>query len=196
MKLSKIIGIAGTNGAGKDTLGELLAERCGYKFRSVSDILREELTKQNIPHEREHLRALSTAWAKEHGPGVLSVKTIEAYVDEEKREGYKGLAIGSIRRPGEAKAVQDEGGIVIWVDADRRLRHERVQANNRGRTETDNIEFEEWAKQEDIEMTPPEGDDGSAIDMSGVRAIADIHIDNNFDTFGAYRDYLIKEFEL
>ena len=196
MKLPKIVGIAGTNGAGKDTLGELLAELCHYKFRSVSDILREELTKQNIPHEREHLRALSTAWAKEHGPGVLSVKTIEAYVEEEKSEGYQGLAIGSIRRPGEAKAVQDEGGIVIWVDADRKLRYDRIQSNNRGRKETDDVPFAEWAKQEDIEMTPPEGDDGSAMNMSGVRDIADVHIDNNFDSFEAYRDYLIKEFEL
>ena len=133
MKLSKIIGIAGTNGAGKDTLGELLAERCHYKFRSVSDILREELTERGLPHEREHLRALSTEWAREHGPGVLSVKTIEAYVEEEKREGYNGLAIGSIRRPGEAKAVQDEGGVVIWIDADRKLRYDRIQSGSRGR---------------------------------------------------------------
>lgn len=194
MKLPRIIGIAGTNGAGKDTLGELLAERIGYKFRSVSDILREELTRQNIPHEREHTRALSTRWAKEHGPAVLSLKTIEAYVEEEEREGYNGLAIGSIRRPAEAKAVQDEGGIVFWIDAERRIRYERTQL--RGRSVTDVVSFEEWSRQEDIEMTPPTDDDGSAMNMAGVRAIADIHIDNNFASFEAYRDYLIKEFEL
>lgn len=194
MKLPKIIGIAGTNGAGKDTLGELLAERCGYKFRSVSDILREELSFHGIPHEREHMRALSTKWANEHGHGVLSVKTIEAYVEEEEREGYKGLAIGSIRRPAEAKAIHEEGGIVIWIDADKRVRYDRLQANNRGRSD-DKHSFEEWSTHEEIEMRPIEGEPGS-INMLGVKEIADIHIDNNFDSFESYKDYLIKEFEL
>lgn len=194
MKLPKIIGIAGTNGAGKDTLGELLAERFGYKFRSVSDILREELTAQGIPHEREHMRALSTKWANEHGHGVLSVKTIEAYAEEEEREGYKGLVIGSIRRPAEAKAIQDEGGVVIWVDADRRTRYDRLQMSNRGRSE-DIVSFDEWSAQEDIEMRPIEGEPGS-INMLGVKEIADIHIDNNFATYEAYKEHLIKEFEL
>ena len=194
MKLPKIIGIAGTNGAGKDTLGELLAEHCGYKFRSVSDILREELTAQGIPHEREHMRALSTKWANEHGHGVLSVKTIEAYAEEEEREGYKGLVIGSIRRPAEAKAIQDEGGVVVWVDADKRTRYDRIQANSRGRTDDDHS-FEEWSEHEDIEMRPIEGEPGS-MNMLGVKEIADIHIDNNFESFEAYQTYLIKEFEL
>lgn len=194
MKLPKIIGIAGTNGAGKDTLGELLAELSGYKFRSVSDILREELTTQGIPHEREHMRALSTQWANEHGHGVLSVKTIEAYVEEEKREGYKGLAIGSIRRPAEAEAIHQEGGLVIWVDADKRTRYDRIQANNRGRSD-DAHSFEEWSKHEDTEMQPIDGEPGS-MNMLGVKEIADIHIDNNFDSFEAYKEYLLKEFEL
>lgn len=194
MKLPKIIGITGTNGAGKDTLGELLAERCGYKFRSVSDILREELTSQGIAHEREHMRALSTKWANEHGHGVLTIKTIEAYVEEEEHEGYKGLVIGSIRRPAEAEAIHTEGGIVIWVDADKRLRYERIQANNRGRVD-DNYSFEEWSKHEDIEMQSIEGQPGS-INMLGVKEIADIHIENNFESYDAYIDYLIREFEL
>lgn len=194
MKLPRIIGIAGTNGAGKDTLGELLAERRGYKFRSVSDILREELTAQGIPHEREHMRALSTKWANEHGFGVLSVKTIDAYVEEEKREGYSGLAIGSIRRPAEAAAIHAEGGIVIWIDADKRRRYDRIQANSRGRTD-DEHSFEDWSKHEDVEMRPIEGEPGS-VNMLGVKEIADIHVDNNFDTFEAYKEYLIKEFEL
>lgn len=194
MKLPKIVGIAGTNGAGKDTLGELLAERCGYKFRSVSDILREELTTQGVPHERERMRALSTKWANEYGHGVLSVKTIEAYAEEEKREGYNGLAIGSIRRPAEAEAIQKEGGVVLWVDADKRVRYDRIQANSRGRSDDDHS-FEDWSKHEDMEMQPIEGEPGS-MNMLGVKEIANVHIDNNFDSYEAYCDYLIKEFEL
>jgi dephospho-CoA kinase len=194
MKLPKIIGIAGTNGAGKDTLGELLAERCGYKFVSVSDILREELTKQNIPHDREKLGQLSTKWAREHGPGVLSVKTIESYVAIEKAEGYKGLVIGSIRRPAEAHAIQDEGGCVLWVDADRQTRYRRLQSNARGRI-TDILSFEDWSAEEDREMHP-QSDDPTVLNMSATRDVCDKIVMNNFATQSEYREYLIKEFEL
>lgn len=195
MKLPRIIGIAGTSGAGKDTLGELLVELKQYKFTSVSDILREELTRQGVPHEREHLRALSAKWHRELGPGNLSRRTIEAYVQEEEADGYRGLAVGSIRRPSEAKVIQDEGGVVIWVDADREVRYKRIQAANRGRNE-DFATFERWCAEEDVEMLPPSNDDGSAVNMTGVREIADIHITNDFDSYESYREYLIKEFEL
>lgn len=194
MKLPRIVGIAGTNGAGKDTLGELLAERSGYKFQSVSDILREELARQDIPHSRENLRALSTRWAKEYGPGILTIKTIEAYAETEIQQGYSGLAIGSIRRIAEARAVQQEGGAVIWVDADRYIRYTRAQ--QRDRTDTDRQSFREWARQEDIEMTPAENSDDTTINLRGVCAIADICVQNNFDSNKQYRDYLIREFEL
>jgi dephospho-CoA kinase len=194
MKLPKIIGIAGTNGAGKDTLGELLVERSGYKFVSVSDILREELTKQGIPHEREHMSGLSTKWAREHGPSVLSVKTIEAYKEEEEREGHRGLAIGSIRRPAEAKAIQDDGGIVLWIDADQEIRYERISSNGRNRA-TDTLSFEEWAAEEDREMNPT-SDDPNILNMTATKATCDKVVINNFSTQDEYREYLIKEFEL
>lgn len=194
MKLPKIIGIAGTNGAGKDTLGELLAERCGYKFVSVSDILRAELTKQGVPHEREHLSNLSTKWAREHGPGVLSVKTIEAYVEEEKAEGYKGLAIGSIRRPAEAHAVQQEGGVVLWIDADQKTRYDRISAGARNRA-TDNLSFTEWAAEEDREMNP-KTDDPNVLNMAATRDACDHIVMNDFATQDEYRDHLIETFEL
>lgn len=194
MKLPEIIGIAGTNGAGKDTLGELLAERAGYKFVSVSDILREELTRQGLPHEREHLSGLSTKWAREHGPNILTVKTIASYVEHKNSEKYKGLVIGSIRRPSEAKAIQDEAGVVFWIDADLRTRYERLQSNNRDRV-TDKLEFEEWANEEDREMNP-ESDDPAVLNMSATRDVCDMTIMNNFATQEEYRDYLIKKFEL
>lgn len=194
MKLPKIVGIAGTNGAGKDTLGELLAEYAGYKFVSVSDILRAELTKQNIPHEREHMSNLSTKWAREHGPGVLSIKTIEAFVAEEEAEGHKGLVIGSIRRPAEAEAVQQEGGTVFWIDADREIRYKRLQANARGRV-TDVLSFAEWVAEEDREMHP-NTNDPTVLNMAATKDACDRVILNNFATREEYVEYLIKEFEL
>jgi hypothetical protein len=156
--------------------------------------LREELTRRGQTHERHNMRSLSTEWAQEHGPAVLSLKTIEAYVAEEEAEGYSGLGIGSIRRVAEAEAVSQEGGVVIWVDAERQMRYDRLQSARRGRHE-DMQPFEEWALQEEVEMNP-ESDDPNILNMAGVRDIANIKIDNNFSTQQEYRDYLIKEFEL
>lgn len=194
MKLPEIIGIAGTNGAGKDTLGELLAERSGYKFISGSDILREELTRQGLPHTREHLSALSTNWAREHGPGVVAAKSIASYVESKNSEAYKGLVIGSIRRPSEAQAIQDESGKVFWIDADQRTRYERLQSNDRGRV-TDQLTFDEWAAEEDREMNP-ESDDPSVLNMAATREVCDMVIMNDFSTQEEYREYLIEKFDL
>ena len=50
MKLPEIVGVAGTNAAGKDTLGELREQLQHAKFVSLSDILRRELDKRGLPH--------------------------------------------------------------------------------------------------------------------------------------------------
>ena len=44
----KIIGIAGTNGSGKDSLGEILAKNYGYMFVSGADFLRDEAKKRGL----------------------------------------------------------------------------------------------------------------------------------------------------
>lgn len=58
--LPEIIGLAGTNGAGKDTLGDLRLSRHNARKVSLSDILRAEADKRGLPHERIHLSRIST----------------------------------------------------------------------------------------------------------------------------------------
>ena len=77
--MAKIIGIAGTNGAGKDTVGHLLETRHNFLFVSVTDILRRGLEDLGLPIDREHLRELSAKWRREEGLGVLVTKAIEIY---------------------------------------------------------------------------------------------------------------------
>lgn len=59
MRLPEIIGISGTNGAGKDTLAALRHEKEGAEHVSLSDILRRELIARGITPERENLMNLS-----------------------------------------------------------------------------------------------------------------------------------------
>ena len=75
----KIIGIAGTNGSGKDTVAEILEKNHGFLFVSVTDILRDELRKQNKPVKRENMRGLGDQWRRELGLAVLIDKAIEIY---------------------------------------------------------------------------------------------------------------------
>src|ERR1700756_588787 len=104
MKLPQIVGISGTNGAGKDELGKLLAERCGYYFHSVSDLLRDELRRQGKEVTRENQGALSRQWRNESGDdGIMFTKAIEEYLQDKDEKGYRGVALVNMRHPGEVK---------------------------------------------------------------------------------------------
>ena len=105
-----------------------------------------------------------------------------------------GLSIVSIRRPDEAKTIQSEGGTVLWVDADREIRYQRVLQANRGRAE-DIVTYEEFCAQEDREMYP-ETDDPFVLNMAGVRDLADIHLTNEFSSKEAFEADLIDRFAL
>ena len=48
----KLLGLSGTNGAGKDTVAEVLAARHNFLFVSVSDLLRDEATGRGLTTER------------------------------------------------------------------------------------------------------------------------------------------------
>lgn len=193
MKLPEIVGVAGTNASGKDTLGSLRESLQNAKFVSLSDILRRELDKRGLSHERENLRALSKEWRDEGGSGVLAAKTIAFYKNEKADKKYGGLTLTSIRTPGEAMEIQHAGGIIIWVDADPKIRYQRILKRDLGRPE-DQKTYEQFIAEEEAEMHPSEL--GGGLNMSGVRDIADLKIINEFDSLEAYENYLKKEFEL
>lgn len=170
----KLIGLSGTNGSGKDTVGHFLAERYNYLFISVSDLLREECRVRNLPVTRENLRTISAEWRREFGLGVLVDKAVEAY---QKVSGqYAGLVASPMRNVGEAQHLKDIGGTLIWVDADPHLRYERVIHTNRGRADEDNKTYEQFQAEEAAEMT--QSGDNATLNMSGVREIADIQLLN------------------
>ncbi len=191
MKLPRIVGIAGTNGSGKDTLGELLHERSGYKNCSLSDILRAELDTQGKEHSREKLSSLSQKIRAEEGDGAMAIRAIASW---RQASDTPGIVITSIRTPGEAVAIQQAGGLVFWVDADPEVRYARITAARRGRSDTDEVSFEEFMEQQRREMTPTEK--GGGLNMQAVRDIADDEIINDFASLDAYTKALIKQFEL
>jgi cytidylate kinase len=182
----KIIGLSGTNGSGKDTVGHMLTERHGYLFISLTDMLRKEALKRGLTVERENLRMISAEWRRESGLGVLIDKAIEHL--QELDADFRGLVVASLRNPGEADKVHELGGKVIWTDADAKVRYDRIQvhAAERNRAEEDNKTFEQFCAEEAAEMTTT--GDAATLNMSAVKDRADIFVTNNGNDIEAFKD--------
>jgi cytidylate kinase len=173
----KIIGIAGTNGSGKDTVGHILEDNHGYLFVSVTDVLRAELKRQGFPADREHLRELSASWRRQFGFGVLIDRAMDMFYDQPKGK-YKGVAIASLRNPFEVDRVHELGGEVWWLDADPLLRFTRIKANaaSRARAEEDEKTYEQFLAEEQAEMHST--GDAATLNMAAVRDKADTQMMN------------------
>lgn len=174
----KIIGLSGTNGAGKGAAGHVLALKHNFLFISVTDLLREEARRRGLAIERENLRLISAEWRRQYGNSVLVDRAYEQY--EELQDKYSGVAIDSIRNPFEADKIHELGGIVVWVDANIRTRYERIQRNlqERGRADEDSKTFEEFQVEEEMEMKAPPGGDAASLNMGAVKVRSDLVLNN------------------
>lgn len=175
-----LVGISGTNGSGKDTLGHILAEYHNYLFISVTELLRDECKKRGIKVSRENLRMVSAEWRREFGLAVLIDKAVSKYNTVKGK--YSGLAVASLRNPGEADRVHELNGIVVWLDADPKVRYDRVRRSSDHRIHRkheDDKTFEEFIAEEEAEMH--KSGDEATLDMSAVKDRADVLIDNSQD---------------
>jgi dephospho-CoA kinase len=183
----KLIGIAGTNGSGKDSLGHMLQERHSWLFVSVSDLLRDEARKRGLPIEREVLRTISAEWRRKYGLGVLVDKAVALL--NKSGDKYTGVVAIPMRNPGEAQKVKDLGGLLLWVDADPKIRYQRIYS--RKRSAEDNKTFEQFLREEHDEMDH-QGGDKATLNLAGIKDIADIFLENNGNDIEAFKDYAEK----
>ncbi len=191
----KIIGISGTNGAGKDTLGHFLADSYNYLFISITDILRDECRKRGITVGRENLRMVSAEWRRENGLGVLVDKAISEF--EKATTKYSGLAIASLRNPGEADRIHELNGLVVWLDTNPKIRYDRIISSPTfisSRSDEFPATFEDFLTQEEAEMT--HSGDEATLSMSAVKDKADIIIFNDTNDIKEFADKVISALNL
>lgn len=146
-------------------------------------MLRSELKSQGLPLTREQTRKLSGKWRREYGLGVLVDRAMEVFASRGGEQKFKGLVIASLRNPGEADSVHGYGGLVLWIDADPKVRYERVRANAalRGadREADDQVSFDKFLADEAAEMGQADNNDPTALSMSGVKAKSDLFLVND-----------------
>lgn len=180
----KIIGIGGTNGSGKDTLSEILAQDYDWLFVSVSrDLIIPELKRRGLPLEREQMAALTAEWNREISHGAVIDKAAEKYRNQSRAHKFGGLVISSIRHPWEADKIHQFGGTLVWVDADPKVRYDRIFS--RGQGDKDQKTFERFLAEEQTEMT--HSGDEATLNMAGVKAKADIFITNDTNDLNDFK---------
>lgn len=138
-----IIGIAGTNGSGKDTVADYLKKK-GYFYHSLSDIIRDELKLKGKKETRENLIEEGNNLRKKHGPAVL------AKMIREKLDLTLNHVIVSIRNEREIKELRKLPEFkFIFIDAPIDARYKRVQSRGE---ERDKESFEKFKADEAEEM--------------------------------------------
>jgi len=145
----QIIGITGTNAAGKGTVVEILKQDFGFRHLSVRDYLAKEVKRRNLGVNRNTLIATANDIRQNHSPSYI---VEELYKEAEKLQ--KPVVIESIRTEGEVEALQKKPNfILIAVDADRKTRYERSLKRN---SETDHLTYEDFIETEEKEMNSQE----------------------------------------
>jgi dephospho-CoA kinase len=154
----KIIGIGGLPRSGKDTLAEMFVD-AGYYGVSLGDINRDHTRERHKddpnPISVENMTETSNWLRQQHGPDVLLKDALKRYEVASEENDYQGIALYSIRAPIEVDFILDQGGEIIWVEADDVVRHNRAMLNRReGEAE---IDLEEFKRQENLQWQPQPG---------------------------------------
>ena len=166
-----IIGITGTLGAGKGTIVEFLKQH-GFRHYSVRNYLVKKINKLGLEVSRDSMVSVANQIRQMNSPSYI----IEELYKEASQEGEDSI-IESVRTPAEAEFIKKQGGVLLAVDANPQIRYSRIILRQ---SETDNISFEEFLKNEQREMfstNPNEQNLSECIDM------ADYIIENNKDFY-------------
>lgn len=143
MKLPhKIIGLTGTNGSGKGEAAAFFIQH-GFEYFSLSDIIREELKKQDLDLSRDNLIKMGNAMREQSGPDILARQVMKLV--------SRNAVIDSIRNPKEIEYLRrNKKFILLTIDAPVSIRFERVK--NRGRNESVSS-LQEFIQKEAEEMS-------------------------------------------
>ena len=162
-----IFGLTGKFAAGKGTVAERL-KALGYRYHSLSDILREELAARGVEEGRDALREIGNELRQAGGAGALARRLLDRLSD-----GGDHI-VDSIRNPAEVVELRKVDGFsLIAVDAPARVRYERLRLRDRiGDPES-------WEAFQQMEAAELASDDPTTQQLVATLAMADHDIENS-----------------
>jgi dephospho-CoA kinase len=164
-KEARLIGLTGTNGAGKGEVAAYLKKK-GYVYFSLSDLIRDELKNKGKELTRDDLIARGNALRQRYGADILARRVM-------KKAGGRKAVIDSIRTSEEVALLRRQKGfLLLAVDAPVELRYKRVK--KRGRPESAST-LQEFRAKEKQEMTGSAGEQ----QLRRCLALADVVIIND-----------------
>ncbi len=166
--MSRIIGVTGTNGAGKGEIVKYLVEQLGFMHYSVSGFIVEEIIRNGLTVDRDNMIMVGNDLRATFGPAHI-VEVLHAKACEDGGDSV----IESLRALAEVRRVCELGGFIIGIDTHPRLRYERIRAR---RSAKDAVSFDEFIAQERSEINP---DDPTKQDLRGALKEADVIITND-----------------
>ena len=167
-----IIGITGPIASGKSVFVDMLIER-GFVYYRLSDEVREEAKKLEIPIERTALQNLGNAMREKFGNGYWAERL------SKKMEQGKNYVIDGIRNPGEIESLKKLGNFVlIGVDAPIEKRFQWILARNK---DTDPKALEEIKAMESRDRGAGEASHGQQSQKCYEMANAYVMNDGTYD---------------
>ena len=173
--MRSVIGLVGPIASGKGTVAQILKE-LGFEYYSLSDRIREELARRNLPITREWLQNMGDELRGKYGDDILAQRTSELIAESP----HTKIVVDSIRNPGEIRFLRehlDAKVTIIGVDAPPEIRWKRFV--ERGRNE--NVTTKEEFLAMDARETQKTGE-SYKIDITGCLKSADRVIKNEGTT--------------
>lgn len=163
-----VIGLTGPSSGGKGTVGKYL-ESTGFKYFSLSDMLRLEATRLGLSHDRDVLQNLGDSLRAEYGPGILAFKITQMKEFQE----AKLVVVDAIRHPDEINHLKEtQGAKIIGITASPEKLFELMKGRKRP---GDPSTFEGFLKM----LSRENGEEGgSAMQVSKCLEMADVIVMN------------------
>ncbi len=164
-----LIGITGTNGAGKTSVCDYLQTR-DFAYQSLSDEIREELARRQEPATRENLIEMGNQLRRTFGPAVLAER-VKAKIQPD-----RNYVVDSVRNPAEVESLRRLPDFhLLHIDAPIETRYERVRTRRDARVPAT---FDEFVAQEQREMS---SDDAATQQLLACYQMADEKLINDAD---------------
>ena len=159
-----IIGITGTIGAGK---GEVVAylKSNGFTHFSARDFLTEEVVRRGLVINRDTTTNVANDLRTTHSPSYIIEQLYARALAHAEAGQENNVILESIRTPGEVDFLRENskkvGGArfyLIAIDADPKMRYERI---SKRKSAMDNVSFEKFIQDEKREMASTNPNEGN-----------------------------------